>query len=99
MRNKERRKVKMETQSPAVTVRKSYRVTIQTKFMPNSRTVKVWHYGGKMFAPWTDELEPVDNHANAISLYLEKMGWGGNWVIGASVDGCGYVAVCEGGAN
>ena len=89
----------METQSPAVTVRKSYRVTIQTKFMPNSRTVKVWHYGGKMFAPWTDELEPVDNHANAISLYLEKMGWGGNWVIGASVDGCGYVAVCEGGAN
>jgi hypothetical protein len=52
-----------------------------------------------MTAPWTDELDPVDNHLNAIQMYIDKMGWGGNWVIGASVDGYGYVAVCEGGAN
>jgi hypothetical protein len=89
----------METTTDKATVRKSYRVTIQTKFMSGSRTIKVWHYGGKMNAPWTDELDPVDNHLNAIQLYLDKMEWGGNWVIGASVDGYGYVAVCEGGAN
>lgn len=78
------------------TVRKSHRVTIQTKFMANSRTIKVWHYAGKMTAPWTDELDPVDNHLNAIQLYLDKMEWDGQWVIGASTDGYGYVAVWAG---
>ena len=86
----------MATTTDKATVDKTYRVTIQTKFMPNSKTIKVWHYGGKMTATWTDELDVVDNHANAIQLYLDKMEWDGRWVIGASADGCGYVAVWAG---
>lgn len=68
--------------------------SIETRYLPNTRRIKVIGSGGysKVYG-WNDALEVAENHALAIQHFLDAMEWGGTYTIGSSVSGRGYVAV------
>lgn len=86
----------METTSTGRVIR-SYRQTVESKYLPNSRTIKVKCNGGysKTYG-WNDCLEVAENHALAIEKFLDFMEWSGTYSIGSNVAGTGYVAVWVG---
>lgn len=87
----------MTTETQKATVEKSYRVTIQTRYHADTGRISARHLDNKkVYVAWKSDLEPVDNHARAIQAYLDHMEWGGKWIIGASADQRGYVAVWAG---
>ena len=48
--------------------------------------------GQRLTVNWDHELSTPANYALAFSLFLDRMNWGGQWVIGSGARG--YVAVC-----
>lgn len=92
-----------ETEARA-TVRDSDRVVIRTKYhgptdYKGSRISVAHGQGGcgagkRTWVSWDYALNSPENHAQAIQAHLDRMGWGGEWVIGA--DDTGYVAVRSG---
>ena len=93
----------MDTKEKA-TVRNSHRVVIRTKYhgptdYKGSRISVAHGQGGcgagkRTWVGWDYALNPEENHAQAIQAHLDRMGWDGEWVIGA--DDAGYVAVQAG---
>lgn len=73
---------------------------IVTKFMPPTNTkgsrIKATCAAKSVTVAWVDHLNTTDNHREAIRVILQKLGWGGSWVVG-SLPGGGYVAVNAGG--
>lgn len=86
----------METSSTGRVIR-SYRQTVESKYLPNSRTIKVKANGGhsKTYG-WNDRYDVAENHALAIEQFLDFMEWAGTYSIGSNVAGTGYVAVWVG---
>lgn len=72
----------------------SYHQSVETRFLPNTRRIKVIASGGfsKTYG-WNDGLDVAENHARAIEQFLDVMDWAGTYTIGSSVSGRGYVAV------
>lgn len=70
---------------------------MESKYLPNSRTIKVKANGGhsKTYG-WNDRLDVAENHALAIEQFLDFMEWSGTYSIGSNVAGTGYVAVWVG---
>lgn len=92
----------METETKqGATVRNSHRVVVRTKFLgPTTHQgsrISVTHgqgtgiRGKRVVLSWDHALDTADNHCLAIKFYLDRMGWGGEWVVGA--DDTGYYAV------
>lgn len=79
----------------------SHRVAIHTRYYGPTNTrgsrIGVTHNGGKrIYVPWDYALNSEENHAQAVAAYLDRMGWDGRWMTGASADSMGYVAVWVG---
>lgn len=85
------------TETQVARVTRSYRQSVESKFLPNSRRIKVTASGGlsKMYG-WNDCREVAENHALAIEQFLNAMEWSGTYTIGSNVSGTGYVAVWVG---
>lgn len=88
----------MDTKQKA-TVRNSHRVVVRTKWVGpttyrGSRIV-VTHGQNttkcKTWVSWDYALDTAENHCEAIQAHLDRMGWHGEWVVGA--DDSGYYAV------
>ena len=72
----------------------SYHQSIETRYFPNTRRIKVIASGGySRTYGWNDALDIAENHALAIQQFLDLMEWEGTYTIGSSVSGRGYVAV------
>lgn len=76
---------------------RSYRQSVESKFLPNSRRIRVISSGkiGRNYG-WNDALDVAENHALAIEQFLNFMEWSGTYTIGSNVSGTGYVAVWVG---
>lgn len=84
----------MPTETKLTRVTLSYHQSVETRFLPNTRRIKVVASGGvtKSYV-WNDAYDVAENHARAIQQFLDFMEWGGTYTIGSSVSGRGYVAV------
>lgn len=88
----------MKTTDQAVTSL-SHRVAVHSKFLPvtNHRgaRIKVTRgdvpNGTSVIVSWDYALDVAENHQKAIQEFLNKMEWGGHWVIGGGTNG--YTAV------
>jgi len=69
---------------------------IQTKYCgpTNFRgsRIRVWAEAGSMYVSYDHALSSENNHRAAIREYIQRWGWFGRWVIGATDRG--YVATC-----
>jgi hypothetical protein len=76
-------------------VRQSYRQAIETRYAgpTNSRgsRIIVTAQAGRLIVPWDDALDVNENHAVAAQMFIDRMGWGGNWVGGGTEDGFVFV--------
>lgn len=87
----------METETERVRVIPSGRQSVESRFLPNTRRIKVTASSGVMKSyVWDDRYEVAENHAGAIQQFLTFMEWTGTYSIGSSVSGRGYVAVWVG---
>lgn len=84
----------MPTEQLLTRVTLSGHQSVETRFLPNTRRIKVIGSGGysKTYG-WNDAYDVAENHALAIQNYLDFMDWHGTYTIGSSVSGRGYVAV------
>ncbi len=69
---------------------------IETKFLgpTNFRgaRIKATADAGSITIPWDHAMNVEDNHRAAIRAFVERMGWHGTWVVGATRGG--FVGVC-----
>jgi hypothetical protein len=85
------------TTTKVATVTQSYRQSVESKYLPNSRRIKVRASGGEHGTyNYDDALDASENHALAIEKFLNFMNWSGTYTIGSNVSGTGYVAVWVG---
>ena len=80
-------------------VRESHRVSIRTKYLgpTNYRgsRVRVWR-GDSSYRDdpnsleigWDYSSEVSENHSAAVSAYVGRAGWDGQWMCGATESGC-----------
>ena len=72
---------------------------IQTQYIGATDTqgtrIRVECQAATRFVAWDCGLNAKQNHRAAAESLAKSYGWSGRWVMGGSVDGRGYVFVCD----